>query len=236
LSSRSQKLAELPQEVFEKKVSQWRENVAKDNERVTTNLLKAGDKKQKHTRRTFGTGENEWFTPAEYIEVARRVMGEIDLDPATSDYGQKIVKAVEFFTPLENGLAHAWHGRVWLNPPYSQPDIADFVAKLVSEFRAGRLNEAILLTHNYTDKAWFHEANSACSAMCFTRGRVKFQDEKGNVAAPTQGQIFFYFGRDIEAFATHFQEVGSIDVPFRGGSGGAVKPSRYPHSCNSKGV
>jgi phage N-6-adenine-methyltransferase len=219
LSARAHKLAEIPDKVFEEKLATWREIAEKENDRVTPNILKIGDKKQKHIRGTFGTGKNEWCTPIEYIELARRVMGKIDLDPATSEHGQNIIKAEEFFTPLENGLNHPWHGRIWLNPPHSQPDIADFVAKLVSEFRAGHLTAAILLTHNYTDTAWFHDANSACSAMCFTRGRVKFQDEKGNVAAPTQGQIFFYFGRDIEAFATHFQEVGSIDVPFRGGSG-----------------
>jgi hypothetical protein len=35
--------------------------------------------------RARGTGENEWYTPAKYIDDARKVLGQIDLDPATSD-------------------------------------------------------------------------------------------------------------------------------------------------------
>jgi hypothetical protein len=49
-----------------------------------------------------------------------------------------------------------WYGRVWLNPPYSQPHIFNFVRKLVSEL--DNIKSAILLTHNHTDTEWFHLA------------------------------------------------------------------------------
>jgi hypothetical protein len=52
--------------VFEQKVAEWRGRVEEENERVITNLLKIGDAEQKHVRGTFGTGENEWFTPPQY--------------------------------------------------------------------------------------------------------------------------------------------------------------------------
>ncbi len=85
-----------------------------------------------------GTGENEWYTPADYIELARAVLGTIDLDPASSAKAQETVKASMYFTPEEDGLNQLWNGRVWLNPPYAQPWIAEFISKLVKEVSAGR--------------------------------------------------------------------------------------------------
>lgn len=161
-----------------------------------------------------GTGENEWFTPAECLAAARDVLGEIDLDPASSDAAQKIVQAKRYFTKEQDGLAQEWHGRVWLNPPYAQPHIADFVSKMVTEFLDGRVLSGIMLTHNYTDTAWFHEAVSAATAICFTRGRVKFYDAIGTVAAPTQGQAFFYFGDEVAKFAERFSTLGFIVLPW----------------------
>src|ERR1035437_2395258 len=98
LSARAQRLAAVPAEAFEEKISEWRGLVEEENERVTTNLLKIGEESQKHVRGTFGTSENEWYTPSEYVELARRVLGEIDLDPASSDEAQTTIKAKVYFS------------------------------------------------------------------------------------------------------------------------------------------
>src|SRR5262249_50646896 len=78
------------------------------NSEWATNAAPAGTSP---VRGTQGTGENEWFTPTEYIEAARKVLGEIDLDPATHELAQQTIRAARFFTKADNGLEHEWHGR-----------------------------------------------------------------------------------------------------------------------------
>lgn len=185
------------------------EKTAKKAEKKASKA-KAGNTSADNVRGTTGTGENEWYTPDEHIALARLVMGSIDLDPASSHVANKVVKAERFFSEETNGLAQEWAGNVWLNPPYAQPAIAHFADKLVAEWKSGRLTAAIVLTHNYTDTAWFHGIAGAASAICFTRGRVRFISPTGDLAAPTQGQAFFYFGHDVDRFAELFADVGLV--------------------------
>ena len=163
--------------------------------------------------RTLGTGNNVWNTPPEYIVLARNVLGEIDVDPATNAVAQQWIQARKFYTREDDGLSKDWSGRVWLNPPYSQPDIYRFIEKLVTEVDKGHVTEAILLTHNYTDTRWFRLATSICTSLCCKRGRIRFTDINGKRCAPTQGQVFFYYGPRQMKFRQHFQEVGSIFCP-----------------------
>lgn len=164
----------------------------------------------KHVRGTLGTGENEWYTPSEHLCLVREVLGCIDLDPASSEQAQETIRAGRFFTAEQDGLAHQWEGRIFLNPPYAQPLIAQFVGKLCGEVASGRVSEAIMLTHNYTDTAWFHQAAGACDAICFTRGRVRFVSQDGVLASPTQGQAFFYFGENRRVFSRVFSSIGFV--------------------------
>jgi len=160
--------------------------------------------------RTSFTGENEWYTPKIYIDAAREVMGNIDLDPASSDVAQEIVQAGEYYTKEQDGLSKAWHGKVWLNPPYSQPLIAQFIEKCVEEYKGPFVDECIVLTNNYTDTAWFHLAESVCAAICFTKGRIRFEKADGERATPTQGSAFFYMGHHTPDFVHVFERFGFV--------------------------
>lgn len=196
-------------------VSRWRSKL-KDEEAYKETLYGAayrkfiGDKGQTDLRGASGTGENEWYTPREHIDHARAVLGEIDLDPASSETANQRVGATEIFTQEDDGLEQEWHGRVWMNPPYAQPAIHQFIEKLVTEYQAGNVTEAIALTHNYTDTKWFQLAAIASSAICFTRGRIAFLSPTDEKAAPTQGQAFFYFGDNVDAFYQQFKDVGFV--------------------------
>lgn len=183
--TRAAKIAALPQE-------QQREAVAKPH--VTNN-----------------SGENEWYTPPQYIVAAREVMGEIDLDPASSEAAQKQVQATTFYSKDDDGLQQEWRGRVWMNPPYSGDLVGKFTEKLADAFDANEVTTAIVLVNNATESKWFQRLASSASAICFPKGRIKYLDSTGTPAnSPLQGQAILYFGGDVSAFAEVFQQFGFI--------------------------
>jgi phage N-6-adenine-methyltransferase len=163
-------------------------------------------------RADLHTGEMEWYTPTLYIEKARRVLGDIDLDPASCAAAQEIVKAAGFYTVEDDGLKQKWRGRVWLNPPYAGALIAEFAEKMVASWNAGELVAAFMLTNAYPDTSWWHALAAASNAVCFTRGRIKFESPYGEKCAPTNGQSFFYFGTELERLREEFSDVGLIMV------------------------
>jgi hypothetical protein len=164
-------------------------------------------------RGTEGTGEFLRYTPAYYIALVRKVLGEIDLDPATDLTAQETVQAIDFFTEQENGLERDWHGRVFSNPPYHKKLGPKFVNKLVDEYKAGRVSAAIMLMNNCTDTRWFDTAIRQAASVCFTHGRIRFNIVSGGEVIPmpkipTQGQMFFYFGDDPQLFEDVFCVIG----------------------------
>lgn len=160
---------------------------------------------------TFNSGNNEWYTPPEYIDAARSVMGKIDLDPASSDKANEIVGATIYFTEEDNGLNYSWDGKVWMNPPYASDLIGKFTKKLIYHYSNRDITEAVILVNNATDTAWFQEMLGFATAVCFIRGRVRFIDMDGNPSgAPLQGQAVLYLGGNISGFSTSFSKFGVI--------------------------
>ena len=158
------------------------------------------------------SGENEWYTPPQFIESARLVMGSIDLDPASSEAANRTVKATRFFTKDEDGLKQKWEGNVWMNPPYAQPLVARFAEKLVAELDAGSITQAIVLVNNATETQWFQTIHRRATAVCFNKARIKFLDPNGKPGAPLQGQVVLYFGTSIQGFLDEFAQHGECVV------------------------
>jgi ParB-like chromosome segregation protein Spo0J len=88
-------------------------------------------------------GRQEWYTPAWLVELAREAMGGIDLDPASCEEANSVVKAAQIYTAADDGRLKPWKGRVFVNPPYALPLVEGFAAKLVAEYEAGRVTEAV---------------------------------------------------------------------------------------------
>lgn len=159
------------------------------------------------------SGNNEWYTPPEFIQAARDVMGEIDLDPASSEVANETVGADRFFTEEDNGLSKPWSGRVWMNPPYAQPLCSQFCERVSKAYADSEIESAIVLVNNATETRWFQGMLEKASAVCFLLGRVKFLRPEGLAGAPLQGQAILYFGEHGERFLEVFSQFGKVMFP-----------------------
>lgn len=171
---------------------------------------KAAVSREINARLNSFSGDNEWYTPARYIDMAREVMGTIDVDPASNEVAQRTVRATTYYTAETNGLDKDWYGRVWMNPPYSNPDVQQFSEKVIAEYQSGRVTEAIVLTNNSADTGWHRALQDACARMCTTTGRIRFESPTRRGNSPAMGQSFFYFGDKPEKFKEVFSAIGNV--------------------------
>jgi len=150
---------------------------------------------------------NEWYTPSEYLDAVREVMGNIDLDPASCYEANKTVGALRYYTEEDDGLSQPWYGRVFLNPPYGKLT-SEFATKLYEEFDS-TVSEAIMLVNSRaTDADWFQPCFEG--VICFTDHRIDFDAPSEKVSSSTHGSCFVYFGPNERRFAEVFSRFGNV--------------------------
>lgn len=166
---------------------------------------------------TFSSESNEYYTPSQYIEAAREVMGSIDLDPASHPVAQETIEAGAYFTENEDGRLQEWHGRVWLNPPYgkigNKSSQGIWAQYLKAEYEAGRVIEAVLLVKAAVGYEWFEKLWDEWP-VCFARERLSFIRSDGDAKGQSkQGTAFFYLGDDAGRFIEVFSQFGRVIMP-----------------------
>ena len=128
---------------------------------------------------------DEWYTPIEIINS----LGEFDLDPCAPE--KPLWKtATTMFDKNIDGLKQDWHGRVWLNPPYSRPLIEQFVKRMAEH------NNGIALLFNRCDSKMFIDIIfEKATAIKFLKKRIKFFKKDGTQGKqPGRGSILIAFG------------------------------------------
>ena len=127
-----------------------------------------------HTRPNQGATDS-WITPQEII----RELGHFDLDPCECTT-QPWKCATHAYTVQDDGLKQPWHGRVWLNPPYS--NAWTWLRKLAEHGSGSALIFARTETKGFVQQVW-----NKADAILFLHGRLHFHHPDGSRAKGNSG-------------------------------------------------
>jgi hypothetical protein len=149
-----------------------------------------------------GEDTDERYSPTWLIEKARLVLGGIDCDPASSEVANRTVKATTYYSQADNGLNREWHGRVWLNFPWSH-GFTPWAAKFAEVFSAGRMTAGLLLSPG--EMTWCIFRLPPGGSLWFPRNdrRPKFLDGVTNKWIGTRYPPWLaYYGPEKRKFPT----------------------------------
>lgn len=162
----------------------------------------------------------EWYTPPWCIELAREVLGTVDLDPASAALPQTWIQAKTWFSKEDDGLSREWFGNVWMNPPCSMTrgvsNQAIWTAYLEEQYRLKRVARAIILVYSSLGYKWYEDL-WVRYPVCCVRERIASIREDGTYGNPApKAHSFIYFGDDREGrnqFYEVFKSVGRVLYP-----------------------
>lgn len=167
------------------------------------------------TRVLTSSEADEWYTPKTYIDASCKVLGTINLDPASCLKANTIVQADTYYTKEEDGLNRPWFGTVFCNPPYGKNHNTSnqslFLNKAISEYKNNNIKACILLLNASVSNQWFQKVWDY--VVCITKRRIRFSNPAGEFNSPTNGNVFVYMGQEEHKFIEVFAHYGKVITP-----------------------
>ena len=138
---------------------------------------------------------DDWHTPPEIVAEFEQEFGAFDCDPCCRP---TTAKAPLFYTKEDDGLAQPWCGRVWLNPPYSDP--GPWLKKAGECVANGDCELVVALVPASTDTRWFHDYVLGKAELRFRKGRIRFYGwENTPIGSPKTPSVFAIYRAQGEA-------------------------------------
>jgi len=155
-----------------------------------------------------------WQTPDEIVSL----VSPIDVDPCAGA-GTSIGRD-DNFTIDDDGLSQSWHGRVFVNPPFS--DKESWLEKVIDE--RDNTDCIFVVTPDSTDtKSWWHKYIAAeADYIWFSEGRVSYvvpeshadefdsYDGGERAGSPTFGTAISVFGEPGKRTLARLNEYGQL--------------------------
>lgn len=126
----------------------------------------------------------EWYSTPALVEAARELFGgRIDLDPASHEEANRIVKAERFYDEQKDGLRQSWDASsLFLNPPGGLVDA--FWKKLIAE--TWNVREAVWIGYSLEQLQTLQVSNVRTPLdhpLCFPSRRIAFVENAAKKAA-----------------------------------------------------
>jgi hypothetical protein len=168
-----------------------------------------------HSSRT-----DQWGTPPYIVEAVRKVLGTIDLDPASSAKWNQTVGATRFLTEGLESWESTEPQNVYLNPPggkQGNKSLAGlFWQRLMVERDVGLVRHAVFMA--FSAEALQNTQGKGCAPImafpfCVPSKRLHFVSDSGKKDAPSHSNVIVYVPGTVdytELFREVFAPIGCV--------------------------
>lgn len=167
--------------------------------------------------------DDDWRTPVSVVGKVKRVLGEIDLDPASNVFANQQIQAKKIFTEETDGLTSTWglNESIFCNPPSgkvgSKSKTNLFWQKLMHEVYSGNVGHAIFLAFSI-EQLQSSQRKGVPPMMafpfCVPAKRIAFEDPRGeDRKAPSHSNMIIYVPGSIDktyVFKEVFSSLGYV--------------------------